>query len=80
MKVIGKRPKPTIQVRSCMVCTFLMPLLWERKDVMNALGESGTAIIQSCLAGGPFLQHYCDWDGSLHSVNLDGINYQRGGM
>jgi len=27
-----------------MVCTFLMPLLWEGKDVMNALRESCTAI------------------------------------
>jgi len=28
-----------------MVCTFLKPLLWEGKDVMNALRESCTAII-----------------------------------
>jgi len=33
-----------------MVCTFVIPLLWEGKDVMNALGESCTAIhvIHNC--------------------------------
>jgi len=42
--------KPTISVRSCLVCTFQMSLLWEGKDVMNALEGSCTAIpiIQNC--------------------------------
>jgi len=41
MKVIGKRKpfKTNNSRRSCMVYSFLMSLLWERKDVMNALGQ-----------------------------------------
>jgi len=37
-------------MRSCMVCTFLMSLLWEGNDMMNTLGESYTAIhvIHNC--------------------------------
>jgi len=44
-----------------MVCTFLIPLLWEGKDVMNALEESCTVvhIIHNCAEYNLALQeHY----------------------
>jgi len=63
-----------------MVYTFLMPLLWEGKDVMNALGESCTAIhiIHNCaeynlaLQEGPFCSIIMSgWITSLHQSQLD---------
>jgi len=34
------KPFKTNNSSPCMVCTFLMTLLWVGKDLMNALGES----------------------------------------
>jgi len=66
-----------------MVCTFLMPPLWEGKDVINTLGESYTVIhvIHNCAEynlaeqEGPFCSIIERGAESLHSVNLDWIYY-----
>jgi len=84
MKVKGKRKpfKTNNSSGSCMVCTFLMPLLWEGKlwwTLWENVAQqfiSFTIVLNTILLSRRALFAALLWGrGSLHSVNPDWIYY-----